>query len=155
MIFIDWWLVSWRCIWLLTVVVATFSFWLVRKKRWPVRLPVRFLSALLALSAAAMGFIMWGFPDPHTYSVPVYSPNKKMAVRIDETNLSGFGGADDRIFLFRAHGFISDVVFSGDWRSVEAAKLAWKSDSELEISYEGPVRFCASAPQVRVRCIGR
>jgi hypothetical protein len=57
--------------------------------------------------------------------------------------------------LFSYRGFKSDVVFSGEWKAVEAANLRWVSDSELEISYEGKVQRCMSANNVRVRCIAR
>ena len=47
-LFVEWWIVGWRCVGFLMVAVGAVAFWLVRKKRWPVRLPVRLLSALAA-----------------------------------------------------------------------------------------------------------
>lgn len=41
-----------------------------------------------------------------------------MAVRIDDYNAGGFGGAYDKVKLFMARG-LSEVVFSGEWRSIE------------------------------------
>jgi hypothetical protein len=155
MLFVEWWIVGWRCVGLLLVAVGTFSFWFVRLKRWPVRLPVWFFSALAAVSGAMVLSVALGFPNPHNYSVPVYSPSGKMAARIDDWNLSGFGGAGSSDQIFTAHGLKSGVVFSGEFRSVNASNLRWQTDSQLEISYGGRVDRCKSAFQVTARCIGR
>jgi hypothetical protein len=89
----------------------------------------------------------------NTYSEPVYSPNGKMAARVIEYNASGLGGADDTVKLFTAHGLSSDVVFFGKLKSVKAQNIRWKSDSELEISYEGTPYQCTSTRRVKVLCL--
>jgi hypothetical protein len=76
-----------------------------------------------------------------------------MAARIDEYNASGFGGADSSVELFTSHGFESNVVYFGEWDSVGTGDLHWKGDSELEIFYKGPPRYCKSTRHVVVRCI--
>ena len=73
------------------------------------------------------------FPNPNTYSIPVYSPNRKMAARIHDYNLSGFGGADSSVELFAAHGFKSKVVFFGEFKSVDNTR--WLDDHRLLIRY--------------------
>ena len=88
----------------------------------------------------------------NTYSEPVYSPNRKMAARIVEYDASGLGGADDTVRVFAAHGFSSDVVYFGEFESVRAQNIRWKSDSELEISYEGTLYHCTSTRRVKVLC---
>jgi hypothetical protein len=92
-------------------------------------------------------------PWPHIYSVPVYSPSRTMAARIDEYNASGFGRADSSVELFTSHGFESKVVYFGEWDSVGIDDLHWKSESELEIFYKGPPCYCTSTRHVVVRCI--
>jgi hypothetical protein len=156
-LFIEWWHVELPCVLLLIVGIGIVGFWLVRKKKSFVRIPVRFLSVCLALSGVlASSLIAFVSLLPgNEYSVPVYSPNGKMAARIVDYNASGLGGADSWVELFSYHGLKSDVVFSGEWKSVEAPNLRWVSDSELEISYEGKVQRCTSANNVRVRCVGR
>jgi hypothetical protein len=72
-------------------------------------------------------------PNPNTYSIPVYSPNRKMAARIRDYNLSGFGGADSSVELFTAHGLRSRVVFFGEFKSLDDAR--WIDDHHLLIRY--------------------
>ena len=158
MLFVEWWLIGRICLGLLIIVLPTFSFWVVRNKRWQVRIPVRILSGFVGLCGVLTWMIMlvivlaaW----PHVYSVPVYSPNGKMAARIDDYNTSGFGAADNAVELFTLHGLKSDVVYLGEWNSVRTTDLRWRSDSELEIFYEGPPCECKSTRRVSVRCIRR
>jgi hypothetical protein len=156
MLLIEWWILWRLCIGLLLVVVGGLGLWAVRKRRRTVRLFVQFLFTLVALGGVSALLLMWwGISTSHDYSAPVYSPNQKMAVRIDDYNARGFGGSYNSVELFSAHGFRSDEVFSEEWKAVETASLRWKSDSELEISYQGTVGTCASTVHVKVRCIGK
>jgi hypothetical protein len=136
-IFIEWWLVIQFCIVLLMVAVGAFGFWLVRKKKWPIRVPLRIVSALVALAGAfgvaVLCALNWGPLNPNTYSTPLYSPNGKMAARIHEYNASGFGGADSSVELFTARGFRSGAAFSGEYQSVK--QIRWIDDRHLLISY--------------------
>src|SRR5260370_33391508 len=69
----------------------------------------------------------WVVASSHIYSVPIYSPNQKMAVRIDANNPGELGGpTNDFVELFWAHDFNSAVVFSGEWKSVDTANLRWR-----------------------------
>lgn len=156
MLFVEWWILRRLFVGLLMVAVGTLGLWAIRKKGWRVRIPVQFLSALVGLCGASSLLLMWwAISTSHVYSAPVYSPNRKMAVRIDDYNAGAFGGAYDSVELFTAHGISSNVVFSGEWQSVETANLRWKSDSELEISYQGTAALCASTARVKVGCIGK
>lgn len=157
MLFIEWWHIELACILLLLIGIGIVGFRLARKKKSFVQIPVRFLSVCLVLSGvlASLLIAFVSLLPGNEYSVPVYSPNGKMAARIVDYNASGLGGADSSVELFSYRGFKSNVVFSGEWKSVEAANLRWANDSELEISYEGKVQRCTSANNVRVRCIGR
>jgi hypothetical protein len=78
-----------------------------------------------------------------------------MAVRIVEYDASGLGGADNTVELFTGHGFNSDVVFRGEFRSVDLQSIRWKSNSELEVTYEGTAHQCISTGSVVVHCIAR
>ena len=154
MLFIEWWLVERFSVGLLMVAVAFIIWWFARRKGWPIRLLAQLISGLVVL----YGFLVmwWVVASSHIYSVPIYSPNQKMAVRIDAYNPGELGGPTyDSVELFWAHGFISAVVFSGEWKSVDTANLRWKSDSELEIYFGGTAYVCRSTPRVRVRCISR
>ena len=152
MVFIEWKFVALICMIASTLTTGACGICLVRKKRWPIRLSVRLLSSLLVLAAVLGALFLWTFPNPTSYSVPVYSPNGKMAARVYEYDASGFGGADNSVELFAAHGFKSRVVFFGEYGSVEITNVRWKSDSELDVSYHGTVYNCAGAFKVKVRC---
>jgi hypothetical protein len=99
--------------------------------------------------------IVLALPSPHAHSVPVYSPNRRMAARIDNYDVGPLGGAYDSIEVFALHGLASDVVYSGEFKSVGAGDLMWKSNSELEIYYDGPTCDCRSTRRVSVRCFGK
>jgi hypothetical protein len=150
-IFVEWWAVARLCLELLIVAGASLCIWSVRKKRWFVRFPIQLLLGLSLFAMLFVDMIVSTLPG-NTYSEPVYSPNRKMAARIIEYDASGLGGADDTVELFTAHGFRSDVVFFGGFKSVRAQNLRWKSDSELEISYEGTPFHCTSTRRVKVLC---
>jgi hypothetical protein len=91
-VFIEWWSVVRVFTIVLMITAGACGIWLVRKKRWPIRLPVRLLSSLLVLVGVLGALFFWVFPNPNSYSVPVYSPNRKFAARVYEYNASGFGG---------------------------------------------------------------
>jgi hypothetical protein len=151
MIFIEWWVVKQCFIGLLMMAVGVFGFWLVREQRWLVRGPARLISGLVILWGMYSFLVAGG---GYKYSVPVYSPSQKIAARIDRYDPGELGGPTfDAVKVFSSHGFTSDVVFSGQWESVEPKGIRWKSDSELEISYQGTEYLCASTLHVRVRCI--
>lgn len=151
MIFIEWWAVARLCLLLLIVSTASLGIWAVRKKRWFIRFPIQFLLAVSLFALLAIETLVSALPG-NTYSEPVYSPNRKMAARIVEYDASGLGGADDTVEVFAAHGFSSDAVFFGEFKSVRAQNIRWKSDSELEISYQGALHNCTSSRRVKVLC---
>jgi hypothetical protein len=133
--------------------IGVLGFWLVRRKRWPIRLPVWFVSLLLIALAAAGALFLLILPDPISYSAAVYSPDHMMAARVRIYNASGFGGADNTVELFAAHGFERQDVFWGEYGSVDVRDIRWQSDSELEVAYHGTPYSCKNAFRVRVRCV--
>ena len=151
MIFVEWWAIERLCVVLLIAATASFSIWSLRKKRWFVRFPIQLLLGVLLFVILSL-FTLVSILPGNTYSEPVYSPNRKMAARIVEYNASGLGGANDTVKLFGAHGLSSDVVFFGEFKSVKAENIRWKSDSELEIPYEGTPYQCTSTHRVKVVC---
>jgi hypothetical protein len=150
-IFVEWWAIGRLCLLLLTVTTASLIIWSVRKKGWFVRFPIQLVLGLFLFALLFLVVLVSSLPG-NTYSEPVYSPDRKMAARIVEYNASGLGGAEDTVKVFTAHGLSSDVVFFGEFRSVKAQNIRWKSDSELEISYEGTPYQCRSTRLVRVLC---
>jgi hypothetical protein len=117
------------------------TFWLAREKRALIRISVRFVAVILTTSGVLclllFSFFFSLFPNPNTYSGPIYSPDRKMAARVWDYNLSGFGGADSSVELFAAHGFRTRVVFSGEFQSVDDAQ--WLDDHSLLVRFHsGP-----------------
>jgi|HubBroStandDraft_1064217.scaffolds.fasta_scaffold156886_3 hypothetical protein len=155
MLFIEWWFFSWFCVGLLMLMVAvgTLGLWVVRRKERPIRLSMQFIGLFCGLVGALFILLAWWGASSHVYSVPVYSPDRKMAARIDDYVAGGIGGSYDSVELFTAYGFRSDLVFVGDWKSIRSASLRWKGDSQLEISYQGRSGFCGSTARVKVHCI--
>jgi hypothetical protein len=155
MFFVEWWHIVRVCLGLSIIALLVFSFWVVRKMRWPVRIPVRILSALIVLCGGFLWLIVLSLPAGRSYSAAVYSPNRKTAARIDDYNASGLGGADTSVELFTLYGLNRDIVYFGEWKSVEANDLHWKSDSELEIQYDGPSPNCKNTQRVLIRCVSK
>jgi hypothetical protein len=133
MLFIEWWLVKRFSVGLLMIAVAFIIWWFARRKGWPIRLPAHLISGLVVL----YGFLVmwWVVASSHIYSVPIYSPNQKMAVRIDACNPGELGGPTyDSVELFWAHGFISAVVFSGECsleKRFRTGNLLWRNGACL------------------------
>jgi hypothetical protein len=153
MLFVEWWLLGRICLGLLILAVPLLSFWAVRNRRWAIRITVRILSGLVVVCGLLLWLPFLLFPWPHSYSVPVYSPNGKMAARIHDYDAGPLGGADNSVELFTSHGLKSNVVYFGEWDSVAATDLRWNGDSELEIFYKGPTCECNNMRHVLVRCI--
>lgn len=155
-VFIEWRAVVLVCLIAVTLTTGACGIRLARKKRWPIRLPFRLFSSVLVVAAVVAAVFIWSFRNPNKYSVPVYSPKRKMAARVCEYDASGgFGRADNSVELFAAHGFKSRVVFFGENGSVEIKDIQWKRDSELEVGYHGTAYNCAGAFEVKVRCVSR
>jgi hypothetical protein len=152
MLFVEWLPVTLHCVFLLLIGSAVLAFRSVLYKKAWFRLPVQLLSGLVALGSLFSLLFYWVMPNPWTYSAPIYSPNHRMAARVAEYNASGFGGADTSVELFNYHGLFSNVVFLGEWKSVEASNIRWKSDSELDVFYQGTPYRCTSTRRAKVRC---
>jgi hypothetical protein len=155
MLLVEWWLIRRISGALLMIAVAPLCFWIVREQRCAIRLPVQLVSSLIALCGALFLLFISVFPNPNSYSGPIYSPNRTMAARVFDYNASGFGGADTSVEIFTSRGFRSEVVFYGEFKSVAAENVRWRSDSELEITFERESRVCRSAFGVNVRCVIR
>lgn len=66
MVFIEWWLALQVCTIVLLVTSRAYGIWVVRGKRWLLRLPVRVVSLLLLLLGVGDAVFVWAFPNPIT-----------------------------------------------------------------------------------------
>jgi hypothetical protein len=154
MIFIEWWIVRRVCYALLLIACATAAFWSVRKKRWPIRLPVRILSAPATLLAVLFLLLQWKAAGCISYSSAVYSPDHRMAARI-RTDDEGATGGNSTVELFDVHGLLQYDVYWGSWNSVEPGWVRWIDATHLRIEYDGTSYFCKSTRKVKVECRSR
>jgi hypothetical protein len=120
----------------------------------------------MAICPLAVFLLLWLALSPgDTYSLPVYSPNRKMAARVRDCALGPLLGDFSEVELFSAHGFKSQVIVAGDLGFVEPSgevtdlpsgkNLRWTSDSELEVTVKGRNWLCTGTPAVKVRCVPR
>ena len=144
------------------VALGAFGLWAVRNKvggpgQRVILSFIRTICVLTVMLGASSLLLAWSLiATSHVYSAPIYSPNRRMAVRVDDYNAGGFGGAYDNVELFTAYGFRSEIVFSGGWQSIDSSSLRWKSDTELEILTHGSAAYdCTSTVNVKVHCSPR
>jgi hypothetical protein len=133
---VGWWNLELLAICLLMTTGGIVMFRFVRDKGRRIRIPVRFFAVIFAVSGmlSLLLFLFFSdFPNPNTYSSPIYSPIRKMAARIRDYNLSGFGGADSSVELFAAHGFRSKMVYFGEFKSIDDVR--WLDDQRLKVRY--------------------
>ena len=129
-----------------------------KEARKTIRIPLRIASGLLLGVSAPIYllfcalFLASTLNGCETYGPPIYSPDGAKAARI-ETGDSGALGGDTAVRLYAAHGFNTDAVYFGGWRSVEQKDVHWRGTSELELHYQGAMQRCESTRAVKVRCI--
>jgi hypothetical protein len=154
MLFIEWWLVG-RFAILIAVIIATCaSWWLIRNRRKSIRVAVIILSSPVAVLAALFLALQYSALGCLSYSSPLYSPDKRQAVRV-RTSDGGATGGESSVELFWNHGFSSKDVYWGEWKSVDIKDLKWENDSTLDVRHGLPMYFCGSSPRVKVNCLER
>jgi hypothetical protein len=154
-IFFEWRIVGFIICGLLAIAGAAALFWSVRRKRWPVRIPVRLLSVPIGLAAALFLVLMWVGSGCVSYSTPIYSPDGEKAARI-QTDDEGATGGNSSVEVFEAHGWDEENVYWGDWRSIEPDGVHWIDNSHLRIEYDNVREYhCDSSRRVVVECVPR
>lgn len=154
MFFIEWWLVERFAMLAALLIASGVGIWLVRRKRKWIRVaaitlasPVGLLSGLfLALQFMAIGCL--------SYSSPVYSPDRSRAARI-RTDDEGATGGNSSVEVFWNHGFSSQDVYWGQWKSVGPNDLRWKNNSMLNVTHDSPMYRCDSTRRIQVNCVER
>ncbi len=162
MLFIDW-----RLLQILVggALIIAGSVWIYRsmsKKRGVIRLPSRILSGIVAGICSPVyllfcfGALLSFIEGCDTHGAPIYSPNPKMAVRIETSDGGALGGYTN-VRLYTAYGFDTYTVFAGGWRSVEQKDVRWLTNAILEVRYsdDSSEHSCESTRSVEVHCIFR
>lgn len=158
MLFIDWRALGLFLLSLVVIAGSTVGVWHLRKRHILLRiasvllsLPLCGVAALLVLFA-----ILSNLLGCETHGKAVYSPNGKIAARI-ETSDEGATGGSSFVRLYTEHGLRTRTVFLGGWRSVEDGDLTWDGDAVLNIRYDHYAGYneagtCTGMDGVHVHC---
>ena len=147
------------------LIIAALSFFGLRHARKMPRGPRRIVLLLTCLplcAIASLGVVLLAAGSGCiSRSAPIYSPSRRMALRIVDAD-EGAAGGSTSVDLFWAHGFRQQTVYMGGWKSVGPSSIEWKSDTELTIHYGGGYiadayhgYSCTSTAAVTVRCSPR
>ncbi len=138
--------------------LGVWLFRVVKSRRRLVRLPVEFGSVVLVLLGSVVMLLLTLAltlgQRISTNSAPIYSPDRKFAIRVENTDEGALGGVTS-VALYSAHGLQTDVIFRGEWKAVEAKDIHWIGNDSVLIAYHHPSQppyTCASARGVSVRC---
>jgi len=151
MLFIEWWLVKRFAVLIALFLASCAGWWLVRNRRKSIRVAVVVLSSpvavlsglLLALQFLAVGCL--------SHSPPVYSPDRSQAARV-RTDDEGATGGNSRVEIFWNHGFSSQEVYWGSWKSVDVKDLRWENNGSLNVMHFPHMYACQGSRSVKVIC---
>jgi hypothetical protein len=137
----------------LFVLLGILAFRAVRSQDLLVRLPVWFVSAVLVIIGLVGGLFFGLGSLSGSNSASIDSPDRKHAIRIENSDEGALGG-DTFVILYSAHGLVSDAIFSGEWKVVEAKDVRWFGNTTVRITYRAnPYRMtCQSAREIEVKC---
>jgi hypothetical protein len=144
------------CVLLLLLALSLWAFYVVRKKSLIVQLPVRILSVVVFGLTSLLTLGIGSCEFSNIRSTPIYSRDRKRALRIYDYDFGATGGATD-VLLFSDYGLRSEEVFEGNWKAAVPRDVHWVSDHEVEILYEpsyGPPK-CTNGSQVTIHCYPR
>ncbi len=137
----------------LILIGSVAAVWKAQSRRKLIAIPIYVSGTVVGLLAAGFLFLFSLTVGCHTYSVPLYSPNRKIAARVWDFDQGAIGGHSD-VELYSSHGFVTDLVFDGQWKTVVPKDVRWVSDNDLEIHFEYGTPFCEGTKYVKVHCIG-
>jgi len=93
--------------------------------------------------------------DAHTASVRIYSPDRRHAIVVRDSDAGALGGWT-LVDLYSYSGFRETVIAGGEWKIVEAQDVQWTSNSQVVLHYYNGYRngpSCESVAAVRVVCV--
>ncbi len=155
MLFIDWRevgiVLSLLSITALAVAVSVF----VRRSKLLVKILVGVIATPIGAAAcvALLMVMMFISIDWNHHSQPLFSPNGKVAARINYWSGFGNSGGSD-VVLHSAHGLWTKRVFDSV-EDIPVENLVWRSDKELWIYYSPDAGYsrCISSSSISVRCV--
>jgi len=130
-------------------------FMIVRQKSRLLRLPLQIGSIALIVpgSLTLLAFGCFALMTKEIVSPPINARDSRFAVRVVDTN-SGVAASDTSVFLYSGVGLSSEMVFSGEWKTVEPKDIHWVDNRTLLIDWHGPYPpiICKGARGITVRC---
>jgi hypothetical protein len=153
MLFVNLHLVLWLAASFAFLLLGIWMFRIVKLKRILIRLPARVVSlGFIGLGSIAILFAGCGALFVST-SMPIYSPDRTRALRIENLDRGALGG-DTSVILYSSFGFRQSFIFTGEWKIAEVKDLRWSSNNEVLIGWHGSVlpSTCEDAQGVTVRC---
>src|ERR1039457_1725114 len=121
MVAIDWRYIAILVAELFVTALGMYGLNKVRKIRTPVwRIAGLLLCGLVSLLGSLATVAFLGLSGCNSHSALVYCPSGKVAARTNDFDSGALGG-DTSVTLHWAHGFRSQTVYWGGWKSVEAS----------------------------------
>jgi hypothetical protein len=145
------------------VAVLSGSIWIFRVfkgRRTAVRLPLQAGASLFAFSSAVLLFAVGcvELTTSEECSDPIYSPDRTHAVVVRSWDAGPIGGNATYLDLYSYGGVREEDIGGGDFESIVASDIKWKSNEELTITYDGSYGIkpiCESTATIRVTCAPR
>jgi len=153
MFFIEWWMVQRIVIGVSIMLLGIAVSWYIRRRRIVWRILVRLVSLPVAALGGLLALLTITASGCQSYSEPIYSPDHLRAVRVRVSDLGATGGGTN-VEVYSLHGLRSDLVFSGNWRTVDSWNVHWIGNDELQITHYDPAPgYCRDAGSIRVKCV--
>jgi hypothetical protein len=156
MLLANWWFSGLLSVALIMIALAIYGLEVApRIPHLLVRVGVRIVCASVALLASLIAILFVaasGVREPLGPNLLALKgccgPNRKCR--------RGATGGETSVELFWAHGFQTQTVYDGEWKTVEPSDIRWTSDTELTIHYSGIMGYnhhYESTARVTVSCL--
>jgi hypothetical protein len=135
------------------ILLGIWAFRAVRTRRPLIRLPVCFVSVLVVIFGLVAGLFFGLGSLSNLKSAPIYSPDHKHAIQVEDLDYGATGG-DTLVVLYSAQGLLTDVIFSGEWKVVDAKDVRWFGNTAVRITYRASPysATCQGARGIAVKC---
>jgi hypothetical protein len=133
--------------------IGAWIFRVSRNKPDQVQTALRILSVMLLAAGWLVALLHFASAGNDSYSPPIYSPDRKHAIRIDQWNRGPVSGGN-WVVLYSFHGLIVDRIAHGEWKSLGPESVKWAGNSEIAITWKDfrTPYWCESAQTIVVRC---
>lgn len=131
------------------MVLGVAGFWIASRFKGFVALALRVVSVVLIIGGIVVTAAARAGSSDTSYSAPIYSPDHKHAIRIEDDRLPNNGRTI--VYLYSSGSLIPIQVFFGTQGAVTSEDIHWVSASALQITYKsGEKLSCASSREVAV-----